>query len=117
MGTGEAANGLEDAGNQGPKGFFLIISCPYSRLPPSLRRRFYLTSRCVISLGLLPHVRHEHLHPFTHTQTGQQDRIRRYDLPAAAPEHALQRSGEVTGSGTTSPLGTSTQTATTMTRC
>jgi hypothetical protein len=39
VGTGEATAGLEDAGNQGPKGFFKIISRLYSRLPP-LRRRF-----------------------------------------------------------------------------
>jgi len=96
VGTGEGAAGLEDAESQGPKRFFLIISRPYSRLPPSLRRRFYLTLRRVINLGLLPHVRHEHLGPFTHTQASQKDRIHHHDLPAAAPEYAfLQHSGQV----------------------
>jgi len=92
--TGEAAAG---PGNHGPKRvFFLIASRLYSRLP----HRFYLMWRRVISLGLLPHVRHEHL--------------RRHDPPAATRlSSTLQSSVPILSrSITTSPLGTSTQTAT-----
>ena len=38
----------------------MIVSYLYSRLPPS-GHRLHLMSRRVISLGLLPHVRREHL--------------------------------------------------------